>query len=83
VLAWALFRNGRVEEAAKQSVEALKQGTRDPILFYHAGLIHDRLGDRVKARDALRRALALQPKFSVLHAEVARKRLAELERVAP
>jgi tetratricopeptide (TPR) repeat protein len=83
VLAWALFKNGRVGEAATHSTEALKFGTRDPLLYYHAALIHDRLGDRVKAREDLRRALAIQPRFSVLHADAARKRLAELERAIP
>ena len=58
-------------------------GTRDPLLYYHAALIHDRLGDRVKAREGLRRALAIQPRFSVLHADAARKRLAELEQAIP
>jgi tetratricopeptide (TPR) repeat protein len=79
VLAWALFKNGRAEESAPHSAAALKLGTRDPVLYYHAALIHDRLGNRVKAREELRRALAIQPRFSVLHAEAARKRLAELE----
>jgi tetratricopeptide (TPR) repeat protein len=83
MLAWALFKNGRVEESAPHSAAALKLGTRDPMLYYHAALIHDRLGDRVKAREELRRALAIQPRFSVLHAEAARKRLTELEQAVP
>ena len=83
VLAWALFKNGRVEEAATHSAKALTLGTRDPLFYYHAALIHDRLGDRVKARDGLRRALAIQPRFSVLYADAARKRLAELEQAIP
>jgi tetratricopeptide (TPR) repeat protein len=83
VLAWALFKNGRVKEAATHSAEALRLGTRDPLLYYHAALIHDRLGDRVKAREQLRQALAIQPRFSVLHADAARKRLAELEQATP
>jgi tetratricopeptide (TPR) repeat protein len=82
-LAWALFTNGRVEEAAKHSSEALKLGTRDPLFYYHAALIHDRLGDRVKAKEELRQALAIQPRFSVLHSDAARKRLSELEQATP
>lgn len=80
VLAWALFKNGRLEQAAKHSAEALKLGTRDPLFHFHAAMIHDGLGDRAKAADELRKALAIQPRFSVLYAESARKRLEELER---
>ena len=83
VLAWALFKNGRVEEAAKHSAEARKLGTRDPLLHYHAALIHDRLGDWVDAKEELHQALAIQPRFSVLHADSARKRLTELEQATP
>src|SRR5262249_31369448 len=83
VLAWALFKNGRVAEAAEHSTEALKFGTRDPLLYYHSAQIHDRLGDRVNAKAELRQALAIQPRFSVLHAEAARKRLTELEQATP
>jgi tetratricopeptide (TPR) repeat protein len=83
VLAWALFKNGRVEEAAKHSAKALKFGTREPLLYYHAALIHDRLGDREKAKEELRQALAIQPRFSVLYADAARKRLTELEQATP
>ncbi len=83
VLAWALFKNGRLDEAAKHSALALKLGTRDPLPHYHAAMIHDRMGDREKARDELRQALDIQPRFSILHADAARKRLAELERPTP
>jgi tetratricopeptide (TPR) repeat protein len=78
-LAWALLKNDRPEEAAGAIAEALKLGTRDARLFYHAGMIHRRLGDRAKARDFLGRALALNPHFSPRQAEEARKALAELD----
>jgi tetratricopeptide (TPR) repeat protein len=60
-LAWAAYKNGRLDEAARASAEALKLGTRDARLWLHAGLIHARLGDHAKARDELRRALAINP----------------------
>jgi tetratricopeptide (TPR) repeat protein len=82
-LAWALFKNAHLEEAAKHSAAALQFGTRDPLLYYHAAWIHDARGDHQKAKEELRAALAIQPRFSILHAEEARKRLAELERLAP
>ncbi|HTE18584.1 MAG TPA: tetratricopeptide repeat protein [Armatimonadota bacterium] len=77
-LAWALYKNGRAGEASKAMAEALKLGTRDARLFYHAGMIHGRLGDTEKARDYLGRALALNPHFSLTQAEEARKALAAL-----
>lgn len=42
---------------------ALSLGTRDAILFYHAGMIERSLGHRIAARDALTRALAANPWF--------------------
>jgi tetratricopeptide (TPR) repeat protein len=75
-LAWALYKEGRPEEAAKAIAEALKLGTRDARLFYHAGMIYHRLGDRAGAGTWLGRALALNPHFSLRDAEEARRTLA-------
>ena len=47
-LAWAFLKNGRAEEAAKAMTEALKLGTQDARLFFHAGMISHRLGDPSK-----------------------------------
>ena len=77
-LAWALYKEGRPGEAAKAMAEALKLGTRDARLFYHAGMIYDRLGDRAKAATWLGRALALNPHFSLRDAEEAQRTLAAL-----
>jgi len=78
VLAWALYRNGRAREAAAAMAEALKLGTRDARLYFHAGMIHMALGDAEQARDYLARALAVNPRFHPLHADVATRALAEL-----
>jgi tetratricopeptide (TPR) repeat protein len=73
VLAWALFKNGRCTEARMHSIRALRLGTRDALMHYHRGLIERCLGKR-RAGDAhLRKALALNPFFSPLHARVAGK----------
>jgi tetratricopeptide (TPR) repeat protein len=79
VLAWALYKNDRPQEALTAMTEALKLGTQDARLFFHAGMIHRRLGEADKARDYLRRALALNPQFHPLHASVAEHALQELE----
>jgi tetratricopeptide (TPR) repeat protein len=76
--AWALSKAGRQEEAARAMAEALKLGTKDARLFYHAGMIDLRHGDRNSARKWLGRALALNPGFSPRQADEARRVLAEL-----
>jgi tetratricopeptide (TPR) repeat protein len=77
-LAWALYRNGRLEEAAAAMNEALRLGTRDAVLHYHAGKIFQGLGDRRRATKHLGRALDLNPYFSAGQADDARQALAEL-----
>jgi tetratricopeptide (TPR) repeat protein len=62
VLAWALFRNKRFEEAKAAITEAMKLGTRDPDFFYHAGMIYDALGDRAKAQTYLEEAARISPR---------------------
>jgi Tfp pilus assembly protein PilF len=61
-----------LEEARKMSREALRLGTRDARLFYHAGMIASAAGYRTSARDYLERALKLSPQFDPLQATVAR-----------
>jgi tetratricopeptide (TPR) repeat protein len=75
MLAWALLKNGRAAEAVAEMDQALTLGTRDAKMYYHAGMIHARLGDAARGRDFLARALALNPHFSVLQADEARKAL--------
>jgi tetratricopeptide (TPR) repeat protein len=83
VLAWALVKNGRAKEARAAISEALKLGTKDARLYFHAGLIHAALGEPDQAREHLARALATNPNFHVLHADVAERMLASLERRTP
>jgi tetratricopeptide (TPR) repeat protein len=79
VVAWNLFRNGQFEEAREAINQALKLGTKDAKLFYHAGMIFNRLGDKRKAKDYLGRALATNPHFHPLFADNAVRTLKELE----
>jgi tetratricopeptide (TPR) repeat protein len=39
VLAWSLYKNEKPQEAAEAISHALEQGTKDPQLFFHAGMI--------------------------------------------
>jgi len=74
-LAWSLFKVGRFEEAKAAMDEALRLGTRDARLFYHAGMIHDALGNHRAATKYLKQAIEINPLFDVLHADVARRTL--------
>jgi tetratricopeptide (TPR) repeat protein len=71
VLAWALARNGTCRAALRYSERALRLGTRDPVKLFHRGYIEACLGRSPAAW--YRRALALNPHFSVLWSPVARK----------
>jgi tetratricopeptide (TPR) repeat protein len=73
VLAWALARNGRCDEALHYSQRSLRLGTRDALKFFHRGWIESCLGNRAAAASWYRRALRLNPHFSVLWAPAARK----------
>ena len=75
VLAWALYKNGELGEARAAIGEALKLGTQDARLFFHAGMIHLGFGDRDVGRAYLRRALSTNPHFHLLHADLARRLL--------
>jgi len=75
VLAWALARTGHCQEALGYSKSALHLGTRDALKLFHRGAIEQCLGNRAAARGWFRRALALNPRFSVLWAPTARREL--------
>jgi tetratricopeptide (TPR) repeat protein len=79
-LAWSLYQHGEYREAWRYSQLALRLGTRDAAMHYHAGMIALALDDRSSARLHLRQALAINPYFSVRYAEPARQKLAELEK---
>jgi tetratricopeptide (TPR) repeat protein len=73
VLAWALTRAGRCREALGYSRRALRLGTRDALKLFHRGMIERCLGRDSAARSWFRRALALNPHFSVRWAPLARR----------
>jgi tetratricopeptide (TPR) repeat protein len=78
-LAWALYKTGNYTEAQKYSEKALELGTRDALKLFHAGMIALKLGDDAEAHDYLEQALTINPHFSILYADEARKTLETLQ----
>ncbi len=58
-LAWALLKAGQPAEAQRYVAEALRLGTRDALMLYHAGMIAQAQGDAVAARDYLKHLAGL------------------------
>jgi tetratricopeptide (TPR) repeat protein len=77
-LAWALYQQGEYAEAWQLSQEALRLGTKDALLHFHAGMIAAKVGDKEAARTHLQTALAINPHFSPLYTPVAQEALAEV-----
>ena len=74
-LAWALARAGRCREALPLARRALRLGTQDALLFFHRGYAEGCAGNRAGMSDWYRRALELNPEFSVRWAPIARAAL--------
>ena len=78
-VAWTALKAGKINAAQSAIKEALKLGTKDAKLFYHAGMIARAAGDSVEAQRWLKAALTLNPAFDPLQAEFARKALRALQ----
>ena len=78
-LAWALYKTGNYQEAHKYSQEALKLGSKDALKLFHAGMIALKLDDKPKAIEYLEQALKINPHFSILYADEARRTLETLK----
>jgi tetratricopeptide (TPR) repeat protein len=77
-LAWSLYKAGSYDEANRYAQEALKLGTRDARLYFHAGMIAAALDSRDVAIALLEEALAINPHFSVLESQRAADALQRL-----
>jgi tetratricopeptide (TPR) repeat protein len=73
VLSWALARNGRCREALRSSRRALRLGTLDAPTYFHRGMIERCLGRDAEARRWFRRALDINPHFSLRWSPLARR----------
>ncbi|MBC5824277.1 MAG: tetratricopeptide repeat protein [Candidatus Eremiobacteraeota bacterium] len=74
-IAWTALKAGNVKEAEASIKKAMRLGTVDARLLYHAGMISRAAGDDTSARGYLRQALTLSPQFDPLQASIARKAL--------
>jgi tetratricopeptide (TPR) repeat protein len=77
-LAWALYKNGRVEEAERAAARALAFETPEPAFYHHAGLIAAAMNKKAEASKYLKRALELNPRFDPRQAEIAGRTLENL-----
>jgi tetratricopeptide (TPR) repeat protein len=64
-LAWARYRAGDLVGASAAIDEALRLGTRDASILFHAAAIHEASGAGERARVELADALAINPWFAI------------------
>lgn len=66
-LAWALLRSGDAEAAVDPMERALRLGTSDPLVRYHAAEVFSAVGEDDRARSEMEKALAGTTWFSFRH----------------
>ncbi len=62
-LGWVYYKKGLPALAVKPFEESLKKRPDNPEVLFHLGMTYAKLGDNVKARATLERALKLDPKI--------------------
>ena len=67
VLAWTNYKLGNYDEAGKNIELALRLGTKEPLMYYHAGKIYEKLGDAQKAKEYSEYALKINPFYENLY----------------
>jgi tetratricopeptide (TPR) repeat protein len=82
-LAWALYKNGQYAEADEAMSHAMRLGTKDALLFFHAGMISAKSGHDVRAAQQLNEAIRINPHFHPLYSQVATQQLSALRHAAP
>jgi tetratricopeptide (TPR) repeat protein len=80
VLAWSLYRANQPAEALPYAREALRLGSKDPLMLYHAGAIAAAAGQTGEAQRYLAAALEGNPNFHVRYAPEARQLLDKIRR---
>jgi tetratricopeptide (TPR) repeat protein len=74
--AWALYTDRQYAAAGQQIEKALAIGTRDAVLYYHAGAIEAACGKKAQANRYLQQSLDLNPKSAV--SEAARRAVSQI-----
>ncbi len=77
-LSWAYYKSGRLDDAKKASASALRTGSRDARILFHAAAIHAANGDLSEARRTLDRIPAPDAVGDVVIADGIRKLRARL-----
>jgi tetratricopeptide (TPR) repeat protein len=77
-LAWAAAMDGKWAVARTAEAKALRYGTENSLLYYHAGAIAAHFGNKAEAKRDFERALALNQSFHPTYADDARAQLARL-----
>ena len=72
-LAWAALKANKIGDAREAIKDALRLGTQDAKLFYHAAKIMRAAGDEAAARDYFNRAARLNAHFDPLQSRIAAK----------
>jgi tetratricopeptide (TPR) repeat protein len=79
-LAWSALKANQLPQAQAAIKQALRLGTQDPMLYYHAGMIAGAAGHNAASRAYLARAIDLSPRFDPVQAPLAKRALVELTR---
>jgi tetratricopeptide (TPR) repeat protein len=77
-LAWTRYQAGDCTGATAAEQQAMRLGTRLPLMLFHAGMIARCAGDNATASADLQQVVALNPHFSVLYDGVAEATLRAL-----
>ena len=65
-LAWINYKLGNYDKAQKNIEQALRLGTKDPLMFFHAGKIFEKTGQPDKAKEHLEFSLEINPYYESL-----------------
>ena len=80
--AWTLFKNGKANEAQPLIEQAMRLGTRNVGMKYHATMIYKTVGDAAKATTLLREISDMNPQSKIIYTHDVKNAIAELTAMA-